>query len=175
MSKTLVNKISTVKTAAKRLKKSIPEKSHMQLLDIATHAITGKSNFHELNNIGLNYSYLNPFIKVGNWSFNPDDQSLSFSDTEYSPYVIFLEQVNTSTKFLDFILQLNKKRNSDAPEWINCSPAFETDNFISLMEALCNFYFDNSVQGVFSPKGEFKEIDWERAINIKSGVDDKFF
>lgn len=164
MSKTIVNKISSVKKAAKRLKKSFPEKSHMQLLDIATHAITGKSNFHELNNIALNLFCLNPFIKVGNWSFNPESQLLLLSDTEYSPYVIYLEQVNTSTKFLDFILQLNKKRSHDATEWINCSPAFETDNFISLMEALCNFYFDKSVQGVFSPKGDYKEIDWGRAI-----------
>jgi hypothetical protein len=171
MSKTNINKISTVKIAAKRLKKSFPEKSHMQLLDIATHAITGKSNFHELSKIGSNYSSLNPFLKVGNWSFNPDGQSLTLSDTEYSPYVIFLEQVNTSTKFLDFILQLNKKRNHDATEWINCSPAFETDNFISLMESLCSYYFDSSVQGIFSPSGEYKDIDWELAINMKNGIE----
>lgn len=168
--------ISLVKIAAKRLKKSIPNKSLMQIQDIATHAITGKSSFHELQkssektprNIDVLYRgeihKLESTFNRGSWYFYPDEQAIVLEGTDYSPYVVFLNNVKTSSQLLDFILQIQSKRHHDADSWFDATPAFETDNFITLMNDICKYYFDNSIQGVFSPFGQSTEISWTEVV-----------
>jgi hypothetical protein len=173
------NVISVVKIAAKRLKKSIPNKTLMQIQDIASHAITGKSSFHELlkgseknsENIKVliwgEIHEVESIFQRGNWYFYPDKQAIVLEGTKYSPYAVFLTNLKTSSELLDFILQIQSKRHHGSANWYDSEPAFETDNFISLMNDICEYYFDNRIQGVFSPNGKSKEVSWIEVVEKK--------
>lgn len=173
------NVISVVKIAAKRLKKSIPNKSLMQIQDIAAHAITGKSSFHELlkgtkktpENIKVvNWGEMHKLESTfnrGSWFFYPDKQAIVLEGTNYSPYAVFLTDLKTSSELLDFILQIQGKRHHDSDSWYDATPAFETDNFISLMNDICEYYFDTRIQGLFSPNGKSKEVSWVEVVKNK--------
>ena len=129
----MTNVIKVVKTTAKRLKKSIPNKSLMQIQDIAAHSITGNSSFHELlksseetsgkisvtdsndaidDNKVVNWGEINevePSFNRGNWYFYPEKQAIVLEGTMYSPYDIYLSHIKTSTQLLDSVLQIQKK------------------------------------------------------------------
>lgn len=205
--KQMSNILSVVKTAAKRLKKSIPDKSLMQIHDIATHAITGKSSFHELQkthkiishfNDSMNDSMsstkgkeriekverlkrqtwgegytpeswgerhkLKSILNRGNWHFYQEQQAIVLEDVDYVPYVVYLSDLDTTAKLLDFILHIQQKRHHDSNDWYDATPAFEIDNFITLINDLCNHYFKKSVQGMFSPHGSSRVVSWANAL-----------
>lgn len=171
--------LSKIKEVAKRLRKSFPEKNHMQMLDITARAITGVSNYREAEKLSdetpkyyvesqtLQYASLNsvkPTFKSGDWYFYADTLDVVF-EGEFSPYPIHLTQLSTSNKFLDFILQIQKKRWSGSTiKEHGISPTYQVDEFISLISQLCEYYLNNSIQGVYSPGGESREVDWSIVI-----------
>lgn len=182
--------LSKIKEVAKRLRKSFPEKNHMQMLDITARAITGASNYREAEKLSdetpknyvesrtLLYARslsTKPTFKSGDWYFFPDNLDVVF-EGEFSPYPINLTQLSTSSEFLDFILQIQKKKwpGSTIKEH-GISPTYQVDEFITLISRLCEYYLNNSIQGVYSPGGKIRHVDWPNAIlqhqNSKESVD----
>lgn len=175
--------VSEIKVAAKRLKKSIPDKDYNSILDIASHAITGKNSFQEVlkeskklldkREFGEKISFgeafeQKPTFKNGEWYFYPKSKCLIF-DGEFSPYQIFLSQLSTTASLLDFILHIQRKKlpKKQLKKHPNISPTYQVDNFISLIDELCLYYFNSPSQAIFCPGGENKEINWVEAIRIK--------
>ena len=190
MSKSIsVLTIQEIKIAAKRIGKSFPEKKHAELLDIAAYAITGKKNYYEatqasekLINSKLNvdnkwtfaeYHNTKPEFKQGDWYFYPDQKAVVF-EGEFSPYPLFFDHISNSSKLLDCILQIQKKKwPKNQVQKYKISPTYQVDNFITLIDALCHYYFNNSIQGVFCPGDRPKKVDWETAFKKKNELQTK--
>lgn len=184
--------LNNIKVAAKRLKKHLPEKKHAELLDIATHQILGFSSYRdaqisasnilkkrpitdvnqgrllmEMSEAGRTLPYgqmvdEKPTFRRGDWYFYPHSRVVVF-DGEFSPYVLGIDRLSNTTELLDFILQIQKKKwSKDQIKGTTVSPTYQVDEFITLIDQLCHHYFKNSIQGVFSPFGDFKSVTWPK-------------
>lgn len=184
--------LNTIKVAAKRLKKYLPEKKHSELLDIASHQILGLNSYRdaqisasnilkkrpvtdmnqgpllmEMSEAGRSVTYgqmvnEKPAFRRGDWYFYPHSRSLVF-DGEFSPYVWGIDRLSNTAELLDFILQIQKKKwSKDQIKGTTVSPTYQVDECITLIDELCRHYFENSIQGVFSPSGEYKSVTWPK-------------
>lgn len=201
MSKTITpDQIQLVKTAAKRLKKSLANVKLQKCQDIAAYQFLGVSSFHEavaLSKVaaasvqpssesdsqqyetpGVNadplrqkgkisyaeHTGLVPAHSVGAWNYFTEDHTLSF-DGEYLPYAFSLNRLTTTSKLLDIILQLAKKRwpRQEAKE-NGISPHYQVQEFLELMNDLSEAYLGTSLQGAFSPGGKPQVVDWAAAF-----------
>lgn len=174
-------KLDQIKTAAKRLKKHLPGKQHMELLDIASHVLIGINSYREAQSLSekilikregndegrsLTYGEIfgeNPKFKCGDWFFYPSTKSLVF-DGEFSPYPIDITRLDSSVKLLDFILQIQKRWSKTQIKGTKVSPTYQVEEFISLIDELCRYYFNDTIQGVYSPFGEAKNVDWANVL-----------
>ncbi|WP_419148527.1 hypothetical protein [Pseudoalteromonas 'SMAR'] len=177
-------KIKQIKTAAKRLKSHLPDKSHTELLDIVSHQLYGFNSYRdavkasesilkkrsepESNSLGQMQRNItwgqkfnqSPTFKSGDWYFYPEDKVIVF-DGEFTPYMIGVDQISNSLQLLDFILQIQKKKwPIELVKSSGISPTYQVDEFIELINQLCIYYFEMPIQGVFSPFGHFKEVQW---------------
>jgi hypothetical protein len=171
--------IFTIKAAAKRLKKFIPERKHTELLDISAYQFSGVKSFRdaqirssvtlesESTSKQLPHKELSPYtppiypkFQQGDWYFDLDERQLIFKG-EFSPYVINLEQLSDSIRMTDMILQIQKKKWLKTQiEGTNVSPTYQVDEFITLIDHVCHHFFNKSIQGVFSPNGNFTKVAW---------------
>lgn len=184
--------LQSIKTAAKRLKRHLSEMTHTQRLDVAAYVISGHKNFRDaktasqnlldkrpepmsglssLSEIGrtLTHGQLNneePLFKRGDWYFYPETPFVVF-EGEFSPYGLPLDHLSSSVRLLDFILQIQKKRWPKAAVKKGISPTYQVDEFISLIDDLCRYYLDNTIQGALSPGGQERTVDWDKAIKTK--------
>lgn len=202
--------VTQVKIAAKRLKKSIPDKTLMQIQDIAAHALTGMSTFYELQiscgesldtHVGIEESLdpiataiqdmtdglnikssfehpipinwgernnVKPLFKLGNWHYYPDKEAIVLEGTKYSPYVVFLRHLETPASMLSIILHTQSKRFHlhQVKQLHESIPAFEVDQFISILQNIFTYYFDVTIQ-TFHHDNKGQKIDWSDAIQKK--------
>lgn len=176
--------LSSIKMAAKRLKKHLPGRKHTEHLDIASHLLVGLKSYREVllnasslikkrpggDGRTLTYGqifYQKPAFKRGDWYFYPVNRAVVF-DGEFSPYTFGIDRLGNSSELLDFLLQVQKKK------WLKSQiqntqvgPTYQVDALISLIDDLCRYYFKNSVQGVFSPSGEFKSVTWPEDMTVE--------
>lgn len=110
------------------------------------------------------YTDLKPAVTVGHWHYFSETMELCF-DGAVNPYVLTLDQVSSTGKYLDWILQLNRKfwPKIDVERY-GVWPDYQVKEFIRMMDWLCQAYFKDTVQGVFSPSGKVKTVDWKAAI-----------
>jgi len=195
--------LSDIKIAAKRLKKYLPEKKHTERLDIATYQVLGLKTFREaqisaskilkkrsvtdtnqgpflmeMTEMGRSVTYgqmfdILPSFKRGDWYLYPQSRALVF-DGEFSPYVFGLDELSDSSKLLDVILQIQKKKwSKEQIEGTNVSPTYQLDEFITLIDELCRFYLNDTIQGVFSPFGKFKTVKWPKNLELVEPMEAK--
>lgn len=192
-------KLDEIKVVAKRLKEHLPDIQHMKRLDIASYLITGTQSFRDAQKLSENILVKRqkrnsadgdilpnkplqqtqtygqsfdevPSFKKGDWYFYPKNNALVF-DGEFSPYSIELIKLNTTSMLLDSILQIQKKKwHKSQIEGTSVSPTYQVDEFISLVNDLCLYYFNNTVQSVFSPSGVSKTVNWLDAIANKNSL-----
>lgn len=113
-------------------------------------------------------------FKSGYWSYFEDRMLIAFNPlkNDFRPdipvYGAKLDDLNTSAKLLDFILQMQRKgRWSDRGEearnnygrWL-CDD-YQIWDFIAVLDMICKHYMKNSIQGVYSAWGENFAIDWD--------------
>lgn len=200
MSKVTVITIEQIKTAAKRLAKSFPEKKHTELLDIASYAFAGKKDFREaqaaiktadktdcvvsLDNkqstltptkvsskFGVKHFGESPTLNCGDWYYYRDNEALVFLG-EYSPYPIGLNRLHSGSALMDFTLQLHKKYWPEVEiEGTDISATYQVDEFLALIGKLCIRYFRSAPQGVFCPGGKNNTVDWAKAIENEKLAD----
>ncbi|EJG1483197.1 hypothetical protein CF504_RS17835 [Vibrio parahaemolyticus] len=186
--------LNNIKVAARRLKNHLPEKTHSERLDIASYQILGFDSYRDAkiaaDNIlkkrpitDMNRDLLSkvmteegrtitygqmvdekPTFRRGDWYFYPHSRVLVF-DGEFSPYVFEIDRLSNSTELLDLILQIQKKKwSKDQIKGTTVSPTYQVDELITLIDQLCHYYFNNSIQGVFSPAGQFKSVIWPKNL-----------
>tara|TARA_R110000850_G_scaffold271624_1_gene406082 strand:+ start:162 stop:776 length:615 start_codon:yes stop_codon:yes gene_type:complete len=182
--------LGNIRTSAKRLKRILPKKSHTELLDIASYLVTGADSYRdvrmaaskilnkrpitdknqgpillEMSEEGRSLTYgqqleIEPTFKRGDWYFYPSERALVF-EGEFSPYVLSVDKFKGPVELLDFVLQIQKKKwDKNQTKNTTVSPTYQVDEFIGLMDDLCRYYFDNSVQGVFCPHSTPKNVTW---------------
>ena len=102
-------------------------------------------------------------------AFNPEKND---PRPDIPVYGIKLDQLNSSAKLLDFILQLQRKgrwsekgkeAENNYGRWL-CDD-YQVWDFIQILDMLCKHYMKNSIQGVFSAWGKNHEIDWDKLIS----------
>ena len=187
--------LKEIKVAAKRLKKTLPEKKHSELLDIATYQFFGFNSFREAvvsaskilkkrpvtdksqglllvgmmeESRSITYGQANgqrPTFKRGDWYFYPKDRVLVF-EGEFVPYIWGIDRLSDSCHLLDLILQIQKKKWAKSQiEGTTVSPTYQLDELITLIDELCQYYFNSSIQGVFSPSGKFTQVSWPENLD----------
>ncbi|ERJ19419.1 hypothetical protein SSPSH_001487 [Salinisphaera shabanensis E1L3A] len=181
--------VRDIKVAAKRLGAALPNEKHTRLLDIAAHAISGAADYQQVvreAKAGLakdkrfskermsyaDWAEARATFRRGYWYFVPDKRAVVF-EGEFAPYIFFLRQLGSTGALLDAALQIQKKKWPDEfrkdPRLL--CPDYQVDHFLGLIDDLCRFYFDDSIQGVFSPGGRvITAVDWERAISEKAAM-----
>ena len=174
--------IEQIKIAARRLGKSLPggNLTHTELLNLCSHAFLGVSSYEEAvrasekvisrrqdGGTPLPKEFGSPTAMKGDWFFYPDSQVVCF-EGEFSPYFIRLSRLNSAAEFLDFCLQIQKKKwPKEAVKEHRISATYQVDEFIELMNELCHYYFGSSVQGLYCPSGVPKQVDWSAAIESR--------
>ncbi|EGQ8312686.1 hypothetical protein O2V57_004381 [Vibrio parahaemolyticus] len=124
-------------------------------LGISFTKYTPRFNYGEMHDLKSSHSH-------GDWHFYSAHRALVF-EGEFSPYPIEIDRLNSSAKLLDFILQIQKKKwNDKVVEITGISSTYQVDSFVSLIDELCQMYLNNSIQGVYSPGGNSKTVDWEK-------------
>lgn len=113
-------------------------------------------------------------LQSGCWTYEEDKMQLSFFPEleqlrAYPVYEIPLSMLTTSAKLLDVILQLQRKGkwSIQGENARNCHGKWKCDDydvwsFIELVSMICKYYMQTGIQGVFSPFGEERTIDWDR-------------
>lgn len=84
-------------------------------------------------------------------SYNERSRTLTVWFRENSPYQIHLDQINSGSELLDFILQINRKGI--------CKPE-HVKEFLDCIEQVSDRYFGKNAQGVFCPFGQNKDVEW---------------
>jgi hypothetical protein len=84
---------------------------------------------------------------TGNWKYQPESLTLYNQEARYE---IYLEEITTSAKALDWILQISSK-------W---KPEFDLAGFVEAFKEAVEHRFGNSAQGVFCPFGKSKTVNW---------------
>jgi hypothetical protein len=104
-------------------------------------------------------------------AFHPELNDLR---PDWPIYGIKLDQLTSSAKLLDIILQMQRKgrwseRGAEATnnygQW-KCDD-YQIWDFIEVVDQLCKHYKKNSIQGVFSAWGGEHEIDWDKLVSRK--------
>lgn len=184
MNQNISSTIQTVKSAAKRLKKFLPNTPYMQRLDVATYAFSGKQSFHILQSEAKNHapepdqldSYedfgdepneitIKPMFKHGNWSYYPHLKGMVLENTPWSPYLVPLKDFSTKTDFISTLLHLQSKRKERFPkdfDWSEMPCAFEIDNLLILLDKISRHYFKLAVQDLYREKSY--SVDWNEAL-----------
>lgn len=201
MSKTITrDQIEQVKTAARRLQKSLPGAKLQKCQDIAAYQFLGVANFHEALALAkataapteatpevsarqpgspdtekypwrqkrkitqAEHTGLVPYHSVGDWNYFAEDRALSF-DGEYLPYVIGLDRITTANQLLHLTLQLAKKRwpRQEAAD-NGISTHYQIQEFLELLNDLCEAYLETTVQGAFTAHGKPQVVNWAAAI-----------
>jgi hypothetical protein len=124
------------------------------------------------SSLTLGKNFMN--LKSGCWTYEEDKMQLSFFPEieqlhSYAIYGIPLSAITTSAKLLDSILQLQRKGkwSQKGEEARNFYGKWKCDDydvwgFIELVDLICRLYMKTGIQGVFSPRGEERSIDWDR-------------
>ncbi|EJT0555630.1 hypothetical protein [Vibrio vulnificus] len=185
MNQTITSPIQIVKRAAKRLKKHIPDKSYMQLLDIATYAFCGQSSFHSIqvkneqpeintrvsSNITdsldvRNDELIKPLLKHGGWSYYPHMKGMVLEGTPWSPYALFLQNdFNSAQNFTATILHLQSKRKEQYPSdenFLEMDSAFEIDNLLILLDKISRHYSKLPIQELY--RRNSYQVEWNEII-----------
>ena len=104
-------------------------------------------------------------------AFNPEKND---PRPDIPVYGIKLDQLTTSAKLLDFILQMQrkgrwsergKKAENNYGRWL-CDD-YQIWDFIKVLDMICRHYMNNTVQGVYSAWGESFKIDWDKLVSEK--------
>jgi hypothetical protein len=102
------------------------------------------------------------FSKGSQVIFDIEDEHIAFYDQDKELYSIHIHQLSDTAEVMDFFFQISQKG------W--CNPD-HIKGFLECIEEVSKKYFGQNAQGVFSPYGEFRKIDWinreSKPIKIK--------
>jgi len=114
-------------------------------------------------------------FKSGCWSYFEDRMLIAFNPEkndlrpEIPIYGVKLDELTTSAKLLDLILQVQgkgrwsqngKEAENNYGQWL-CDD-YQVGDFIQVLDMICRHYMGKNIQGVYSAWGKSFEIDWDK-------------
>lgn len=93
------------------------------------------------------------FDKESQVLFDVKNESINFYEDKNQLYSIHINQLTDTAEVLDFLFQVSGKR------WCKSK---HIKGFLDCLEEVSDKYFDQNAQGVFSPFGSFRKIDWKK-------------
>lgn len=93
------------------------------------------------------------FDKESQVLFDVRKENINFYEGKKQLYSIHIHQLTDTAEVLDFLFQVSGKG------WCKSK---HIKGFLDCLEEVSDKYFDENAQGVFSPFGSFRKIDWKK-------------